>query len=319
KDHTPAAGLIPYSVNAQLWSDHAIKERFIAIPGDAKIGFDEVTYPQPSPGAPPGWKFPDGTVLVKTFSMETERGNPASAKRLETRLLHFQKFPGTEEYGDQYWRGYTYVWNDEQTDAELLSADGADRVLKIKDGDKFVLQNYRFPSRAECTLCHTMGSKFALGVTTMQMNRDHNYGGTLANQLATLEHIGLFDKPLPKPPAELPKLADYDDESQSLDTRARAYLHSNCAHCHIKWGGGNAEFKLVSTLPLAELGIVGTPPGHGRFNLDDPKLLVPGQPDRSIILHRMQLTTLGRMPHIGSRVPHESAIKLIREWIAAQE
>jgi uncharacterized repeat protein (TIGR03806 family) len=316
KDHTPAPGLIPYSVNAQLWSDHAIKERFIAIPGDAKIGLDEVTYPQPSPGAPPGWKFPDGTVLVKTFSMEMERGNPASAKRLETRLLHFQKFPGTEEYGDQYWRGYTYVWNDEQTDAELLEEKGADKLLKIKVGDKLVEQNYRFPSRAECTLCHTMGSKFALGVTTMQMNKDHNYGGTLANQLATLDHIGLFDKPLPKQAEELPKLANYDDESADLDTRARAYLHSNCAHCHIKWGGGNAEFKLVSTLPLADLGIVNVNPGHGRFNLDDPKLLVPGQPDRSIILHRMQLTTLGRMPHIGSRVPHESAIKLIREWIA---
>ena len=316
KDHTPAAGLIPYSVNAQLWSDHATKERFIAIPGDAKIGLDEVTYPQPSPGAPPGWKFPDGTVLVKTFSMEMERGNPASAKRLETRLLHFQKFPGTEEYGDQYWRGYTYVWNDEQTDAELLDDKGADKLLKIKDGDRVVEQNYRFPSRAECTLCHTMGSKFVLGVTTMQMNRDHNYGGTLANQLATLDHIGLFEKPLPKPAEELPKLADYDDASLDPDTRARAYLHSNCAHCHIKWGGGNAEFKLVSTLPLAELGIVNVAPGHGRFNLDDPKLLVPGQPDRSIILHRMQLTTLGRMPHIGSRVPHESAIKLIKEWIA---
>src|SRR5262249_20263037 len=96
KDHRVAPGLIPYSVNGQLWGDHAIKERFIAIPGDGKIGIDEITYPQPSPGAPPGWKFPDGTVLVKTFFMEMERGNPQSRKRLETRLLHFQPFPGTQ-------------------------------------------------------------------------------------------------------------------------------------------------------------------------------------------------------------------------------
>jgi len=60
---------IPYSVNAQLWGDHASKERFIAIPGMGQIGFDEIEYPQPSPGAPYGWRFPDGTVLVKTFSM----------------------------------------------------------------------------------------------------------------------------------------------------------------------------------------------------------------------------------------------------------
>ena len=101
---------------------NAWKERFIAIPGTGQIGFDEITYPQPSPGAPPGWRFPDGTVLVKTFGMEMERGNPKSKKRLETRLLHFQQFPGTQEYGDQYWRGYTYVWNDEQTDATLSAA-----------------------------------------------------------------------------------------------------------------------------------------------------------------------------------------------------
>ena len=125
KDHKVAPGVIPYSVNAQLWGDHAYKERFIAIPGNGQIGFDEITYPQPSPGAPPGWRFPDGTVLVKTFGMEMERGNPKSRKRLETRLLHFQQFPGTQEYGDQYWRGYTYVWNDEQTDAELLDEKGA--------------------------------------------------------------------------------------------------------------------------------------------------------------------------------------------------
>src|SRR6185503_1791675 len=104
RDHRPAPDVIPYSVNAPLWGDHTAKERFLAIPGDGKIGFDEVTYPQPSPGAPPGWRFPDGTVLVKTFSIDLERGNPATRKRLETRLLHFQKFPGSDEVGDQYWR-----------------------------------------------------------------------------------------------------------------------------------------------------------------------------------------------------------------------
>ncbi len=315
KDHKVAPGIIPYSVNAQLWGDHAVKDRFIAIPGDGQIGFDEITYPQPSPGSTPGWRFPDGTVLVKTFSMDMERGNPKSRKRLETRLLHFQQFPGTQEYGDQYWRGYTYVWNDEQTDAVLLDEKGADLPLKIKVGDQMVEQNYRIPSRAECTLCHTNAHKFALGVATMQMNRDHDYGGVIANQLATLEHIGIFSQPLPKPPAELPKLADYDDASLPVETRARSYLHSNCAHCHIKWGGGNAEFKLLATLPLKEMGIANVPPAHGSFKIDGAKILVPGHPEQSILLHRMNMTGLGRMPHIGSRVVHESAVKLVSEWI----
>jgi uncharacterized repeat protein (TIGR03806 family) len=315
KDQKVAPGVIPYSVNAQLWGDHAVKERFIAIPGKGQIGFDEITYPQPSPGAPPGWKFPDGTVLVKTFAMEMERGNPLSRKRLETRILHFQQFPGTQEYGDQYWRGYTYVWNDDQTDAELLDEKGADKLLKIKVGDKLVEQNYRFPSRAECTLCHTNAAKFALGVSTMQMNKDHNYDGVIANQLATLEHVGLFTKKLPKEPAKLPKIANFNDPKESLDARARSYLHSNCAHCHMKWGGGNAEFKLLSTIPLADMGIVNVNPAHGNFKIDGAKLLVPGQPEKSILLHRINMTGLGRMPHIGSRVVDEPAVQLVREWI----
>lgn len=315
KDHKVAPGVIPYSVNAQLWGDHAVKDRFLAIPGDGQIGFDDITYPQPSPGAPPGWRFPDGTVLVKTFSMDMERGNPLTRKRLETRLLHFQQFPGTQEYGDQYWRGYTYVWNDEQTDAELLEEKGADRPLKIKVGNKVVEQNYRFPSRAECTLCHTNAAKFALGVNTLQMNRDHDYGGVIANQLATLEHIGLFTKKLPAAPAKLPKLADFNDASHPVDVRARSYLHSNCAHCHMKWGGGNAEFNLLATLKLGDMGIANVPAAHGTFDVKGAKLLVPGHPEQSIVYQRMTMTGLGRMPHIGSRVVDEQAVRLLGDWI----
>src|SRR5262249_46372077 len=157
----------------------------------------------------------------------------------------------------------TYKWNDEQTDADLVDEKGLDLPLKIKVNGKLVEQNYRIPSRAECTLCHTNAAKFALGVSTMQMNRDHIYPdpqgdevpkmrgpGVTANQLATLEHIGVFSKKLPMPPAKLPKLADFNDEKESIAVRARSYLHSNCAHCHMKWGGGNAEFKLLATLPL---------------------------------------------------------------------
>lgn len=315
KNHVVADGVIPYSVNAQLWGDHAEKERFLAIPGNGQIGFDEITYPQPSPGAPPGWRFPDGTVLVKTFSMDMERGNPKSRKRIETRLLHFQLFPGTQEYGDQYWRGYTYIWNDEQTDAVLIDEKGMDKKLKIKVGNDFIEQNYRIPSRAECTLCHTNAAKFALGVSTMQMNRDHNYNGVIANQLKTLEHIGVFTKKIPGDFDKLPKLDDYNNATLPAERRAVSYLHSNCSHCHIKWGGGNAEFKLLATLPLKEWGVVNVNPQHGNFKIDGAKVLAPGQPEKSILLHRMSMTGLGRMPHIGSRVVDERAVEFVREWI----
>lgn len=312
KDHKPAKGLIPYSVNAELWSDGASKERFIAIPGDGKIEFETVTYPQPAPGSEPGWRFPDGTVLVKTFFLETE---PGKKRRLETRLLVVERVGGTEEYGDQVWNGYTYIWNDEQTDAELADIKGVDRSYKVKTKDGEREQKWHFPSRAECTMCHTVTAKYALGVNTRQMNRDHAYGGVVANQLATLEHIGLFDRKLPAAPEKLAKLVDYRDTKASLDDRARSYLHANCSHCHRKWGGGNAEFQVLATLPLKDLGIVDVKPGQGAFELKDPRILVPGDPDRSMLHHRMTRLGLGRMPHIASNVVDEEAVKLIRDWI----
>jgi uncharacterized repeat protein (TIGR03806 family) len=318
KDLKPAAGLIPYSVNAQLWSDGATKERYIALPGNSQIQYNAIEYPQPSPGAPRGWGFPDGTVLVKTFFLETEAGNPTSKRRLETRLLHLQKFEGTEEIGDQFWSGYTYVWNDEQTEATLLEANGLDRTFSIKDakaaGGKRD-QVWHFPSRSECILCHTTPAKYALGVNTLQLNRDHDYGGVVANQIRTWEHLGLFTKPLPDQPEKLPHLVNYDDERAPLDQRARAYLHANCAHCHIKWGGGNAEFQLIATLELKDLGIVNTPPAHGNFDIADARLLVPGAPEKSLIAHRMTRLGLGRMPHVASVKVDERGVKLIDDWI----
>lgn len=319
-DHLPAAGVIPYSVNAPLWSDGAEKERFLALPGAAQIGFEEVTYPQPAPGAVKGYRFPHGTVTVKTFSLEMEAGNPASRRRLETRVMLFEQLAGSEEVGDQVWRGYTYVWNDEQTDADLLDAAGLDKELVIKDraapgGER--RQTWRFPSRSECTLCHTMPAKYALGLNTQQLNRLHDYGaGEQENQLGVWTRLGLFKEPPPGKIEDLPKLVDYRDGAHSLESRARSYLQANCAHCHMKWGGGNAEFQLVAALPLADLGIVGARPGQGAFGLEDPRIVVPGVPERSMLWHRMQRTGLGHMPHVGSNVRDEAGVELLRQWIS---
>jgi uncharacterized repeat protein (TIGR03806 family) len=304
KDLMPAPGLIPYSVNAPLWSDGAEKERFIALPAMSTIDFEGVTYPRPGPGAPPGWQFPVGTVLVKTFSLGT--------RRVETRLLHHMQLPGNDnDYGNQIWHGYSYKWNDAQTDAELVDAHGLDQRYETDRGK----QTWHFPSRSECASCHTMAAKYVLGINTLQMNKDHDYGGVVANQLATLEHLEVFSKPLPRAPLNMPMLTDYRDESQPLESRARAYLHANCAHCHQKYGGGNADFQLLATLPLSQTGTIDVRGGQGNFDLVDPRYIVPGEPERSLIWYRMTLRGLGRMPHIASKVVDEQGVKLVGDWI----
>jgi uncharacterized repeat protein (TIGR03806 family) len=319
KDHRPAPGLIPYSVIAPQWCDGASKERFLALPGESKIEYETMLYPN-APGAPPGWKFPDGTVLAETLFLEMEAGKPASRRRIETRILHHERLTGTEEIGDQYWQGYTYVWNDDQTDAVLLEdPQGRDRAFTIRDpkapgGQR--QQTWHFPSRTECTVCHNMAAKYALGMLTLQVNRDHDYGGVVANQLKTFELIGLFTKPLPAPPEELPRLADYRDASQDLNLRARSYLHANCSHCHRKWGGGNAEFQLLATLELSDTGTGGVRPGQGAFGIANARVLAPRDPYRSVLFYRMSTLGPGRMPRIGSNVVDDSGVKLIHDWIA---
>src|SRR5258706_15211131 len=107
--------------------------------------------------------------------------------------------------------------------------------------------------------CHTRAWNFVLGPSLLQLNKDHDYRGVRDNQLRTLEHIGVLRTDYmtflgSPPPADHPRpatssllfsdpgttahLVDYADATQDLDARARAYLHANCAICHIKEAGG---------------------------------------------------------------------------------
>jgi hypothetical protein len=174
--HQPHPALVPYSVNAPLWSDGAAKERFIALPGTSQIDFTTNR----------GWNFPEGAVLVKTFSLRMDTKDPASRRRIETRLL-------TRQEGE--WAGYSYVWNEAQTDATLVDRKGLDRVFPITDpggrqGKR--RQTWHYPSRAECMVCHSRAANFVLGPSLLQMNKVHDYDGVKDNQLRTLEHLGIF-------------------------------------------------------------------------------------------------------------------------------
>lgn len=300
-DHSPAPGVIPYSVNSPLWSDYAHKERFLAIPGDARIQYGDSN-----------WRLPEGSVLVKTFSLEMERNNPASRRRLETRILTVE---------DRHWRGYTYLWNDAQTDAELLGKKSLRKTYTIRDaaapGGKRE-QTWHYPSRSDCIVCHN-GSFTLIGMRNEQMNRDHDYGGVVDNQIRTLNHLGLFDKPLSARYADLRKMPDPRDESQPLELRARSYLHANCANCHRYKGGGNSDFKLTYKLPLAETDTLNVRPLHGTLGVDDAKLLMPGDPERSLIYRRMAQLGPGHMPHVGTLELDRFGIELVRRWIESLE
>lgn len=179
KGHVMKPGMIPYSVIAVLWSDGVDKWRWLYLPDGTTI---EVTTNR-------GWNFPDGTVLVKSFKLNMEEGNADSGKWIETRFL-------TRQNGE--WFGYSYAWNEEQTEAFLVESKGQDRDYQVKvaksedhpQGTKKLAWHY--PSRAECMVCHSRAANWVLGLATLQMNKTHQYEKVADNQLRVLEHLGVL-------------------------------------------------------------------------------------------------------------------------------
>ncbi|WP_216619944.1 MULTISPECIES: SO2930 family diheme c-type cytochrome [Myxococcus] len=276
----PSAGLIPYGVNAPLWSDGAQKERFLGVPDGAVM----TVGPEGVLDAPPG------TVTVKTFLL--------GGKRVETRL--FMRHP------DGIWAGYTYEWNEAGTDATLLETG------KVKPVGT---QTWTYPSRGECMQCHTAAAGFVLGLEVAQLNGDYTYpGGRIASQLRTLEHIGVLK--LSAPVEQLPRMPAYAGP-EPVETRARAYLHANCAVCHRPNGLGRGELDLRFSTSLAATKICGVAPEHGELGVAGAMLVAPGDPLKSVLSRRMHSLSTPRMPPLASAVKDKEGTGLVDAWITS--
>lgn len=295
-NQTLAAGVIPYSINAEPWADYAVTERQVAVPNSLAIRTADVT-----------WSFPKDSVLVKTLSLDMQHGDPASRRRVETQILHFD---GSE------WRPYTYQWNDEQSDATLVGAAGTERTFDVVDPNAvggIRRQTWRFAGRSECQRCHNRWSGPALAFNTPQLNRDHDFGDGPASQLDMLAQIRLLDPPVS--PEGRPRLADPRDETADLDGRARAYLQANCAHCHRMHAGGSVLSQMHYDLPLNKTNMLGARPTQGTFGIHAAQVIAPGDPFRSVLLYRMAKLGGGRMPHIGSTEVDRAGVELISQWL----
>ncbi|MBL8816793.1 MAG: PQQ-dependent sugar dehydrogenase [Planctomyces sp.] len=298
-EHKMAQGVVPYEVNSQLWSDGAHKKRWIAVPGEEKIDYTSTR----------GWNFPNGSVLVKSFAIDMHAGNPESRKWIETRLLVRQ---------DNEWTGYSYRWNEDQSDAVLLGREPLDAEYLIGDASQAngtTSQNWHFPGRAECMVCHSRAANYVLGTCEVQMNRDYQYDEGPQNQIEWLAERGYFTKSPEKPADQLERLVDPFDETQPLESRARSYLHANCSNCHIEAGGGNSAFSIEFNTKPEQARLIDATPVHQRFAIEDAKVVASGSPARSILYHRINRRGPGQMPPLGSNQPDVAGVDLIGHWI----
>jgi hypothetical protein len=219
-------------------------------------------------------------------------------RRLETRLL---------VHNPRGLEGYTYIWNEEQDEANLLADWPLTRTFDVKSANGPVKREWYLPSRSDCMACHTEHAEFALGLNTRQFNRMHDYGKAKDNQIGVIERLGIFNEPLPKPAGDWEAYPDWQSKEAPTATLARAYLDANCAMCHSPGGrghAGGASMDMRFHVPLQDA-------FPGKANQ-----LSPGDPARSVLLKRV--TTRhdnAQMPPLATNRVDEGAVKVHREWV----
>jgi len=297
----PAKGVVPYDIRTPLFSDYATKYRFVWMPPGTKAQYHESEV----------FEFPVGTIFVKTFAYPYDLRDMSKGQRLiETRLL-IHRPTG--------WIGLPYIWNDAQNEAVLKIVGGSTEVNWIHtDGQERKL-NYIVPNVNQCLGCHENRKVMRpIGPKARNLNKDFAYGAGTENQLAHWTRIGDLEG---APAADqAPRLAVWNDPATgTLDQRARAWLESNCAHCHNPNGPARTSGLdlLSSQSDPYKVGVWKTPIAAGRGGGGRSYDVVPGKPEASILMYRIESTEPGvMMPELSRRLVDSEGVALVREWIA---
>ena len=295
KDLNPNFGLVPYTLNSTLFSDYAKKKRFIWMPNNAKATYISDDEPL---------EFPVGTVLIKSFYYNNVIPNNET-RVLETRLM-IRKPDG--------WIFANYAWNSEQNEA-TLDMNGSFVNLEWQEGDNINSVQYRIPAGPECHTCHkVIEIPRPIGPKPRNLNREYDYNDGIANQLDKLISQGYLENSLP---ASISRLPDYNNTSESLDLRARAYLDINCAHCHSE--GTHCDYRpmrlsFTDTQDFSNMGVCVEPDTDLGEGLGD--IVQPGDPLNSVLYFRLNSTEQSyRMPLLGRTLTHDKGVNLIEQWI----
>lgn len=292
----PEAGIIPYEPILAFWSDNAIKSRWVYIPYEEQIGFSQEG----------SWSFPTGSVWIKHFDLEMERGNPESRRKIETRLLVKTGF-GTY--------GVSYQWNEAGTDATLVGDDAVPLSYDIVDNGESREQLWAIPSRADCIACHTFSGGIALSFNTWQLNHEIDIEGQTRNFLKYLGEVGILDTEIDSPEV-LPRYSKAGDSEYSIDHQARSYLAVNCSYCHSP--GGGPESDPFDARPFRNLYRTRMIDGSTNLDYGDSlvKLITRGSHELSAVWLNMSGTVgVNRMPPIATFERDLEGEALIERWI----
>lgn len=318
----PNPGLVPYALNAPLWSDDSRKLRWLGMPYDGTVNSPKVG------NHPTGkWTFPDGTVIVKHFEIvDNEQTN--HVRRLETRLLIRDANGGVF--------GRSYRWRTDNSDADLVSEPDGQRSELITiigaDGNPKRTQTWHFPGPPQCLQCHNnsnptsdFGTGMVLGLKTRHMNGDFGYtpansNATIsrtANQLLTWQHLGMLGNALPEQDSypELDRAVPLDDPNATLEHKVRSYVDNNCGFCHGGPGSTNVVWDARYSTPLAQQNIAGDATINPfavlrRFDIDNSRMYI-----RDSVDPRLPNNPVGPMPPLARNIPHTNWLNVVSAWV----
>jgi uncharacterized repeat protein (TIGR03806 family) len=280
RSHDTSARVHPYALNTPLWSDGADKLRFIYLPEGTRLTADGDGLLQ----------FPVGAAIIKTFAF----GDGDDRRLIETRVL-LHRADG--------WTALPYRWNAEQTEATLALAGG--RIdLVTPAGDTI---SYAIPNKNQCKSCHSIdGAVIPIGPKARNLS---------AEWLGQMVSAGALDR-VPEGANSLPDWSTH--AAGAAAPLARAYLDVNCAHCHQPGGGAsNSGLDLRWEQDGAHaLGILKRPVAAGRGAGGHDFSILPGGPDASILLYRMDSAEPGiAMPELGKGSVDREGVAVVRRWI----
>jgi len=329
RDQVPQEGVIPFEVTSALFTDYALKHRFVTLTDGGQINY----FPDTT-----RWQSPVGTIYVKTFAYPPNDADPNSDGKeqlIETRLLvHYDA--EDERSGcsgeDSCWDVHAYVYNEDMTDAVCMRTGAVVSVtFTDEDEQQRTIDDYAVPANSACYQCHGAfpGSR-TLGPSTGMLNRGNNYlGASVNNQIDQLYALGMLDQE-PQPVDERPTYVDpVNDTEAGLHERARSWFDPNCSHCHAEDGeaaGTGVLLDYVSMDPVGadrltyrRWGVCRTASSVGaKVDCIMPNDIVPGKSAQSLMPCRVKSVIVGEMmAPIGRSTYHVQGHALVAEWIDA--
>lgn len=313
-------GVVPYDLATPLFSDYALKLRTVYLPKGEPAIYN----------AEDAFDFPVGTIITKTFFFpQTGAEWDGNVSYGEDRTVHDGVMPlqgvrlietrvlARREDG---WIALPYVWNEDQTDAVLKRAGEVVPMTLHRPDGRAEAFPYLVPNANQCAGCHatnnTTRAIHPIGPKARNLNKPSTFAAGM-NQLDEWRLLGILAGDFTNA-AAAPKNAVWGDETASVDARARAYLDANCSHCHSDVGPADTSgLDLRPSVALGpKLGFCKTPIAAGSGSGGRRFDIVPGEPDESITLFRIETTAPGAMmPELGRAVSHEEGVELIRQWI----